>query len=64
MNKSIAIIAGEPNSISSEIIFKSWRLRTKYTHKPLFVIGSIKLLNLQKKKIKTPNKNKKNWQKF
>ena len=55
MNKSIAIIAGEPNSISSEIIFKSWKLRTQYTHKPFFVIGSIKLLNLQKKKIKISN---------
>jgi 4-hydroxythreonine-4-phosphate dehydrogenase len=52
MNKSIAIIAGEPNSISSEIIFKSWRLRKKYRHKPLFVIGSVKLLNLQKKKLR------------
>ena len=52
MVKPIAIIAGEPNSISSEIIFKSWKLRKKYTHKPFIIIGSIKLLNLQKKKIK------------
>ena len=52
MNKPIAIIAGEPNSISSEIIFKSWKLRKKYKHKPFFVIGSLKLLNLQKKKLK------------
>lgn len=51
MNKSIAIIAGEPNSISSEIIFKSWQYRKQYVHKPLFVIGSIQLLNLQKKKL-------------
>ena len=49
MSRAIAIIAGEPNSISSEIIFKSWKLRKKYTHKPLFVIGSFSLLNLQKK---------------
>jgi len=49
MNKSIAIIAGEPNSISSEIIFKSWKLKNRFKHKPLFVIGSIRLLNLQKK---------------
>ena len=49
MKKPIAIIAGEPNSIASEIIFKSWRLRKKYTKKPLFIIGSIQLLNLQKK---------------
>ena len=59
MNKSIAIIAGEPNSISSEIIFKSWKLRMQYTQKPLFVIGSISLLNIQKKKIKYQIKIKK-----
>ena len=51
MNKPIAIIAGEPNSISSEIIFKSWQLRKQYTHKPLFIIGSVQLLTLQKKKL-------------
>jgi 4-hydroxythreonine-4-phosphate dehydrogenase len=51
MNKLIAIIAGEPNSIASEIIFKSWQLRRQYLHKPLFIIGSIHLLNLQKKKL-------------
>ena len=62
MIKPLAIIAGEPNSISSEIIFKSWKLRKQYTHKPLFIIGSIKLLNLQKKKIKIPNQDKKNRQ--
>ena len=49
MNKPIAIIAGEPNSISSEIIFKSWKLRKQYTHKPIVIIGSIDLLNKQKK---------------
>ena len=52
MKKPIAIIAGEPNSISSEIIFKSWKLRKRYAHKPLMIIGSIQLLNMQKKKIK------------
>tara|TARA_Y100000590_G_C15643328_1_gene985877 strand:- start:89 stop:1060 length:972 start_codon:yes stop_codon:yes gene_type:complete len=59
MKKPIAIIAGEPNSISSEIIFKSWKLRKNYIHKPLFVIGSIKLLNLQKKRLKYQIKLKK-----
>jgi len=59
MSKSIAIIAGEPNSISSEIIFKSWKLRKKYIHKPFFIIGSIELLNLQKKKLKYKIKIKK-----
>ena len=51
MKKPIAIIAGEPNSISSEIIFKSWISRKKFNHKPFLIIGSIKLLNLQKKKL-------------
>ena len=55
MNKPIAIIAGEPNSISSEIIFKSWKLKNQFVHKPLLIIGSIKLLNLQKKKIEISN---------
>ena len=52
MLNPIAIIAGEPNSISSEIIFKSWKLRKKYNHKNFFIIGNIKTLNLQKKKLK------------
>ena len=52
MTKAIAIIAGEPNSISSEIIFKSWKLRKKFMHRPFIVIGSIELLNLQQKKLK------------
>ena len=64
MNKSIAIIAGEPNSISSEIIFKSWKLRNQFIHRPLFVIGSIRLLNSQKKKLKYQIKIKKIDAKF
>jgi len=52
MNKPIAIVAGEPNSISSEIIFKSWKLRRKYKHKSFFVIGSIELLKNQRKNLK------------
>ena len=51
MPKPIAIIAGEPNSISSEIIFKCWKYKKKYTHKPFFIIGSINLLKQQSKKL-------------
>jgi len=51
MNKPLAIIAGEPNSISSEIIFKTWKERKKFIGKPFFIIGSFYLLNLQKKKL-------------
>ena len=66
MTIPIAIIAGEPNSISSEIIFKSWLLIKKFTHRPILVIGNIELLNIQKKRmkfkisIKEVNKNFKN----
>jgi len=52
MKKPIAIIAGEPNSISSEIIFKSWKLKNKYKHNPFFIVGSVHLLNSQMKKLK------------
>tara|TARA_B100000029_G_scaffold494987_1_gene559403 strand:- start:1572 stop:2537 length:966 start_codon:yes stop_codon:yes gene_type:complete len=51
MNKPLAIIAGEPNSIASEIIFKSWMLKKSFKHKPIIVIGSYHLLNMQKKKL-------------
>ena len=64
MKKFIAIIAGEPNSISSEIIFKSWMLRKKFKYKPFFIIGSIDLLNLQKKKLKYKIKIKKIYSNF
>jgi len=51
MNKLIAIIAGEPNSISSEIIFKSWSNRQSYKHRHFIIIGSFELLNSQRKKL-------------
>ena len=52
MKKPIAIIAGEPNSISSEIIFKSWKSKNTYKHRPFFIIGSFKLLKSQMRKLK------------
>ena len=64
MKKPIAIIAGEPNSISSEIIFKSWNLRNKFRHKKILIIGSVSLLNKQKKKLSIPIKIKEINKKF
>ena len=49
MKKVIAIIAGEPNSISSEIIFKTWKSIKKNKKNTLIIIGSIDLLEIQKK---------------
>ena len=51
MTKTIAIIAGEPNSISSEIIFKNWKLNKNKFNKKFFIIGSLALLETQKKKL-------------
>ena len=45
MNRIIAIIAGEPNSINSEIIAKSWMLYKK--DKNIFVIGNYSILKKQ-----------------
>jgi len=44
MTKPIAIILGEPNSISSEIIFKAWLKKKKFKHHPCLVIGNYNLL--------------------
>ncbi|MDB9795794.1 4-hydroxythreonine-4-phosphate dehydrogenase PdxA [Pelagibacteraceae bacterium] len=49
MIKLIGIIAGEPNSINSEIIVKAWK-RIKIKNK-LFIIGNYKLLKNQINKI-------------
>ncbi len=44
MNNLIAIIAGEPNSINSEIIAKAWKKKRK---KNIFVIGNYLILKKQ-----------------
>ena len=51
MIKPIPIIAGEPNSISSEIICKSWKYKNKIKCKPFFIIGSLKLFKMQINKL-------------
>jgi len=49
MTKLIAIVAGEPNSINSEIIAKAWKkIKNK---KNLFIIGNYLLLKKQIDKI-------------
>ena len=49
MKKIIAIIAGEPNSINSEIIAKAWR--SKKNRKNFFIIGNYSLFKKQIDKI-------------
>ena len=52
--KPIIIVAGEPNSIFFEIFFKA--LKYKKYKSPLILISSIKILNLQMKKLKIKKK--------
>ena len=47
--KPIVIVAGEPNSIFSEIFFKS--LKYKKFKSPIILIASHKLIKLQMKKL-------------
>jgi len=52
MNKKIAIIAGEPSSINSEIIAKSWKKIKKKYKKNIFIIGNYSLIKKQFNKLK------------
>ena len=64
MNQLIPIIAGEPNSINSEIIAKAWKKKKKL--KNIFVIGNYSILNKQMLKlgIKIPLAKIKSFQEF
>ena len=52
--KPILIVAGEPNSIFSEIFFKS--LKYKRFRSPIILIASQKLIELQMKKLNIKKK--------
>ena len=47
MKKKICIIAGEPESINTEIIAKSWKKLSNNLKKKFFVIGNLNLINDQ-----------------
>ena len=51
MRNKILIIIGDPESINSEIIFKSWKRLSKQVKKNIYLIGSQKLLQDQFKKL-------------
>ena len=59
MKKKILILGGDPNSINSEIIFKSWKKISKSTRKKIFLISNYNLINDQLKKLNLPIKLKK-----
>jgi len=52
MKKKIIIVSGDPNSINSEIIGKTWKKLNKNLKKKVYLIGNFKLLTNQYKKLK------------
>ena len=44
MNNKILLVAGDPISINSEIIFKSWRKLNTNSKKNIYLIGNYKLI--------------------
>ena len=56
MKNKIILVSGDPNSINSEIIYKSWKKLKKSLKKKIFVISNTRLLTQQFKKLKYPIK--------
>ena len=52
MKKIISIIAGDPNSINSELIFKTWKNLNIKIKKKIILIGNYNLIYKQKNKLK------------
>ena len=51
MKKKIILVFGDPNSINSEIIFKSWKKLNDSLKKRIYLIGSYNLISSQFKKL-------------
>ena len=52
MNKKIIIVSGDPFSINSEIIYKTWNKLNTKLKKNIFLIGNYKLISKQLIKLK------------
>ena len=51
MRNKIIIISGDPNSINSEIIYKSWKKINKSLKKKIYLISNVNLIKKQLKKL-------------
>ena len=51
MKNVILIISGDPNSINSEIIYKTWKKLKTSVKKRIFIISNYRLLQEQFKKL-------------
>ena len=49
--KKIIIVSGDPNSINSEILFKSWKKISKSLKKKIYLISNFNLISDQSKKL-------------
>ena len=47
MKNLVAIIAGDPESINTEIIAKAWKKKIYFNKTKIFVIGNFKLIKKQ-----------------
>ena len=56
MKNLVAIIAGDPESINTEIIAKAWKKKIYFNKTKIFVIGNFKLIKKQLQAIKIPLK--------
>ena len=52
MKNKIILVSGDPNSINSEIIYKTWKKLNKSLKKRVFLISNTSLLSQQFKKLK------------
>ena len=52
MKNILCIIAGDPNSINSELVFKSWKNLKYKLRKKIILIGNYDLIQKQKQKLK------------
>jgi 4-hydroxythreonine-4-phosphate dehydrogenase len=53
MNKKILVVSGDPNSINSEIIYKTWNKLNFKVKKKIYLIANFELIRKQFKKIKS-----------
>ena len=60
--KKILIVSGDPNSINSEIIYKSWKKLPKSIKKKIYIISNYNLLKKQGAMIKFKNLKRKNYE--
>ena len=52
MKNKIILVSGDPNSINSELVFKSWKNLKYNLRKKIILIGNYDLIQKQKQKLK------------